>query len=54
LQQFPFISCKVLYRKLKIGTATCLHVLHDDLHLEKFILRRVPYSLEADQKQSRV
>jgi hypothetical protein len=54
LQQFPFISCKVLCRKLKIGKATCLHVLRDDLHLEKFNLRHVPHSLEADQKRSRV
>jgi hypothetical protein len=29
-------------------------VLHDDLHLEKFNLRYVPHSLEADQKRSRV
>jgi hypothetical protein len=48
LQQFPFISCQVLCRKLKIGKATCLRVLHDDLHLEKFNLRYVPLSLEAD------
>jgi hypothetical protein len=54
LQQFPFISCKVLSRKLKIGKATCLRVLHDDLHLEKFRLRYVPHSLEADQKRPRV
>jgi transposase len=54
LQQFPFISCKVLCRKLKIGKATYLRVLHDDLHLEKFNLRDVPHSLEADQKRSRV
>jgi hypothetical protein len=32
LQQFPFISCKVLCRKPKIGKTTCLRVLHDDLH----------------------
>jgi hypothetical protein len=49
LQQFPFISCKVLCCKLKIGKEICLRVLHDDLHLEMFNLR-VPYSLEADQK----
>jgi transposase len=39
LQQFPFISYKSLYHKLKVGKATCLRVLHDDLHLEKFNLR---------------
>jgi hypothetical protein len=50
---FPLISCKVLCRKLKIGKATCLRVVHDDLHLEKFNLRYVPTSLEADQKPSR-
>jgi transposase len=50
LQQFPFISCKVLCRKLKIGKATSLRVLHDDLHLEKFNLPSVPHSREADQK----
>jgi transposase len=50
LQQFPFISCKVLYRKLKIGKAICLHVFHDDLHLEKFNLCYVPHSLGTDQK----
>jgi hypothetical protein len=54
LQRSPFISCKGLYRKLKISKTTCVHVLHDDLHLEKFNLRYVPHSLEADQKRSRV
>jgi transposase len=54
LQQLPFISCGVLCRKLKIGKATCLRVLHDNLHLEKFNLRSPPHSLEADQKRSRV
>jgi hypothetical protein len=54
LQQFSFISCKVLCRKLKIGSATCLRVLHDDLHLEKFNLCCVPHSREADQKRLRV
>jgi hypothetical protein len=29
-------------------------VPHDDLHLEKFNLRYVPNSLEADQKRSRI
>jgi hypothetical protein len=29
-------------------------VLQDDLHLEKFNLRYVPHSLEANQKRSRV
>jgi hypothetical protein len=36
-------------RKLKIGKATYLPVLHDDLHLEKFNCYYVPHSLEADQ-----
>jgi hypothetical protein len=54
LQQFPFISRKTLCRKLKIGKATCLPVLQDDLHLKNFNLRYVPHSLEADQKRSRV
>jgi transposase len=54
LQQFPFNSCEVLCRKLKIAMATCLRVLHDHLHLEKFNLRYVPHSLEADQKRSRI
>jgi hypothetical protein len=53
-QQFPFISCKVLCRKLKIGRATCLRVLHADLHLETFNLRYVPHSPEAGQKRSRL
>jgi hypothetical protein len=35
-----------------MGKATCLHVLHDDVNLEKFNLRYVPHSLEADQKRS--
>jgi hypothetical protein len=54
LQQFPFISCQVLCRKLKISMVTCLRVLHGDFHLEKFNLRYVPHSLEADQKRPRV
>jgi DNA polymerase III epsilon subunit-like protein len=54
LQQFPFISCKILCRKLKIGKETCLHALQDDLYLKKFYLYHVPHSLESDQKRSRV
>jgi hypothetical protein len=54
LQQFLFISCKVLCCTLKIDKATCLHVLHDDLHLEKFNLPYVSHSLEADQNVSPV
>jgi hypothetical protein len=54
LQQFPFISRNALCRKLKIGKATCLRVLHDDLHLKKFNLCCVLHSLEADLKRLRV
>jgi hypothetical protein len=54
LQQFPFISCKLLWRELKIGKRTYLPVLHDDLHLEKFNLRHVLHSLKVDQKRSRI
>jgi transposase len=54
LQQFPFISCKVLCHRLKIGKTACLRVLHDDLHLEKFNLHYVRHSLDADQKRLRV
>jgi hypothetical protein len=54
LQKFPFISCKVLRDQPKISKATCLPVLHDDLHMEKFNLRSVLYSPEADQKRPRV
>jgi hypothetical protein len=48
LQQFPFMSCRVLCRKRKIGKATCLRVLHDDLNLEKSDWRHVPHSLEVE------
>jgi hypothetical protein len=51
LQQFPFISYKILCRKLKIGKSACSRVLHDNLHLEKFNLRYVPHSLQVDQKR---
>jgi transposase len=54
LQRFPFVSCKAPCPKLKIGKATCLRVLHDDVHLEKFHLGYVLRSLEAEQKRSRV
>jgi transposase len=54
LQHLPFISCKVLCRKLTIGKETCSRMLHDDLHLEKLNLPSVPHSLEADQIRSRV
>jgi hypothetical protein len=54
VQQFPFMSCKVLCRKLMIGKTTCLCVLHNDLRLKKFNLLDVPHSLEADQKRSQV
>jgi hypothetical protein len=54
LQQFSFISWKVLCRNLKFGKAPCLRVLHDELHLEKFNLRHVSHSQEANQKPPRV
>jgi hypothetical protein len=54
LQQFPSISYQVLCRELKIGKATFSRVLHNDLYLEKFNLRHVLHSLEADQKRSQV
>jgi hypothetical protein len=54
LEKFPFIWWKVLCRKLKIGKAICLRVLHEDLHLEKFNLHYVPHSLGVDQKRSPV
>jgi hypothetical protein len=54
LQQFPFISFKVLCCRLEIGKATCFPVLHGDVQLEKFNLPDVPHSLEADQKRWRV
>jgi transposase len=39
LAERPFLSCKVLCRHLRIGKATCLRILHDDLGLTKFHLR---------------
>jgi transposase len=35
LAERPFLSCKVLYRHLRIGKATCLRILHNDLGLTK-------------------
>jgi transposase len=52
LHQSPFISCKALCRKLKIGTETCLRELHGNLHREKFNLSYVQHSLEVDQTRS--
>jgi hypothetical protein len=54
VRRSPLVSCKVVYRKLKIGKVTCMRVLHNDLHLEKFNLRYVQHPLEAGQKRLRV
>jgi hypothetical protein len=44
------ISYQLVCHKLKIGQATYLHLLHDDLHFEKFDLCSIPHWLEADEK----
>jgi hypothetical protein len=40
----PLQDCKI----------TCLHILHDVLHLEKFKLLWIPHSLDSNQKTERV
>ena len=54
LRERPFISCKVICKKLRIPKTTCLRVLHDELGLLKRHLRWVPHRLEDSQKALRV
>jgi hypothetical protein len=54
IQEFPFTSCKRLYKHFRLGIATCLHISHDFLRLQKFKLRWVPHSLGDDQRGERV
>jgi hypothetical protein len=50
IEEYPFISCKRLATYFRIAKATCLRMLHEVLHLQKFNLRWVPHSLSDDQK----
>jgi transposase len=54
LAERPFLSWKALCRHFRIGKATCLRILHNDLGLTKFHLRWIPYTLTEDQKNERV
>jgi hypothetical protein len=54
LAERPFLSCKVLCWHPRIGKATCLPILHNDLGLTKFHLRWIPYTLTEDQKSERL
>jgi hypothetical protein len=50
----PFASCKVLCRHFRIAQTTCLRILHDNLGIKKFNLRRVPHTLNSTEKAERV
>jgi hypothetical protein len=54
LAERPFLWCKVLCRHLRIGKATCLRILHNDLGLTKFHIRWIPYALTENQNSERV
>jgi hypothetical protein len=54
IEECPFISCKRLATHFRIANTTCLRILHEVLHLQKFNLRWVPHSLSDDQKAGRV
>jgi hypothetical protein len=40
--------CKMHCVHFRIGKATCLRILHDVLHREKFTLRWVSHSLDSN------
>jgi transposase len=54
LEERPFLSCKLLARHFRIGNATCLRILREDLALQKFNLQWLPHRLDSTQKQNHV
>jgi transposase len=50
LAKRPFTLCKVLSRHFRIAETTCLWILHDELGLQKFHLRRVSPALSSNQE----
>jgi transposase len=54
IQEFPFTLCKSLCIHFRLGTDTCLHILHDVLRLQKFNLRWVTHFLGDAQRAKRV
>jgi hypothetical protein len=53
IQEFPFASCNRLCIHFRFAKSTCLRILHDVLHLQKFNLRWV-YSLDDSHEAERV
>jgi hypothetical protein len=54
LQEYLFPSCKKFCVHFRIGKATCLRILRDVLHREKFTLHWIPHSLHSNQKAERM
>jgi hypothetical protein len=53
LAERPFLSCKVLCWHLRIGKATCLRILHNDLRLTKFHLDWFPHAYSRPEERER-
>jgi histone-lysine N-methyltransferase SETMAR len=49
-----FTSCKRFCTHFRFVKSTCLSILHDVLHLQKFNLRWIPHSLDDPHKTERV
>jgi hypothetical protein len=54
IQEFSFTSCNYLCINFRLAMSTCLHILHDVLHLKKFNLQLVLHSLDDAQKVERM
>jgi hypothetical protein len=38
IREHPFLSCKILYRQLRVSKEICLRILHEKLAIRKFYL----------------
>jgi hypothetical protein len=54
IQEFPLNSCERLCIYFRLGKASCLRILYDVLHLQKFNLRWIPHSFGDAQRAERV
>jgi hypothetical protein len=50
IREYPFLSCKIFCRYLKVSKETCLRFLHEKFRLKKFHLRWVSHQLILNMK----
>lgn len=54
LEDFPFISAKLISKELRVPYSTIKYYLKNELSMKKYTLRWIPYSLNEEQKNLRV